>query len=237
MFEKKVRLIGSSRAFIKGLRKTIEDIGFVSSVGARLPSGWTRAGDDGVVVYEAGNGADLDRALKRRSKTPFILFTRLSIDRKTLSGLKDKGLVGIISGHESPEDLAFVLNRALFFSRVLRKNLRVPVSVPVDIMAGTRGIATSSTHLSRDGMFVVTINPMPPETICTVKFSLPGIEKGFQSEAKVLYNISINKELNIIADPKDPFKRVVAHPGMAVFFIDMPEEDRRLIEGYIKGMD
>ncbi len=234
MFEKKATLIGSSRALIKGLRKTIEDIGFASSVGTRLPS---RQGDKGVVIYEARSGKDLDATLKRRSKAPFILFTRLSIDRKIMSSLKGKGLVGIITGEESPEDVAFLLSRALFFSRVLRKNPRVPLSVPVHITAGTRNIATSSMHLSRDGIFVIAINPLPPDTVLSLEFSLPGIEKRFQTEAKVLYNISINKELNIIADPKDPFKRLITHPGMAMFFIDMPEADRLLIDDYIKGMD
>jgi len=118
---------------------------------------------------------------------------------------------------------------------MLKRNPRIQVNLPVELKSGPRTIRTNASLLSRDGMFIVTLNPLPANALCELRFSLPG--RLLETAARVLYNISINKDLNIIADPKDPFKRLVSHPGMAVFFTGLSDSEKEEIDGYIKALE
>ena len=96
---------------------------------------------------------------------------------------------------------------------------------------------TNSAQISRDGMFIITLHPCVANSTCDLEFSLPGFEGKFKTQARVIYNISVNKDLSIISNPNDPFRRLVTHPGMAVFFIDLEERRRQAIDAYIDGTE
>ncbi|MBI5237038.1 MAG: PilZ domain-containing protein, partial [Deltaproteobacteria bacterium] len=147
--------------------------------------------------------------------------------------LRGRGLVGVIGPHSTPEDITYMINRASFFSDSIRRKPRAPVNIPVTVRSGARTVKTAASQLSRDGMFIVTLNPPVAGAELDIEFRLPGGDKDFRTKAKALYCIEINKELNIISSPNDPFKRLVTHPGMAVFFMDLPDEEREAIDRYI----
>ncbi|HXI09950.1 MAG TPA: hypothetical protein VNK06_04020, partial [Thermodesulfobacteriota bacterium] len=77
---------------------------------------------------------------------------------------------------------------------------------------------------------------LPEGTSCEVSFDDPVSGVGLTTSARVLYNISINKDLSIISSPGNPFKRIVTHPGMALLFLDLPEGDRERIDTYVKSI-
>ena len=119
---------------------------------------------------------------------------------------------------------------------MVKRNPRAPVTVPVVLTSGSAVVNSFASLLSRDGMFIVTMNPLEVNGLCTLKFSLPDREKEFSTEARVIYRVVINKDLNIIANPRDPFKRMVSHPGMAVFFVDMPQSERDEINRFVESV-
>lgn len=217
---------------IEELKKIIEDCGFETVIDTQRQI--TQGFNDLrlYIVVESGF-ADLNPS----SSEPFIIYSDLELPAEDISRLKEKGLMGVISGRTSLEDVAFLLNKAIFYNKMLKRNPRIPVSIPVEIKAGSKFIRTTCSLLSRDGMFIVTLNPLPINYLCRLKFELPGVDGEMETEVRVLYNIAINKDLNIIANPRDPFKRLVSHPGMAVVFVDLAQEKRDLIDEYIKKME
>ncbi len=187
-----------------------------------------------VFVYEITKKAELSSLPENEEPKPYLVFTGAGMDRKTLEALKQGGLVGVITKETSPEEIAFLVNSAFFYTRMLKRNQRAPVSIPVEIRAGSRSIKTTASSLSRDGIFAVTLNPLPENTVCEIFFEDPLSGKRLSTGARVLYSISINKDLSIISSPGDPFKRIVTHPGMALLFLDLPEKERQHLENYIK---
>ncbi len=228
----RVALIGGSAAFTEVFRKTIEDCGVDASVEAG-PGGPRSS----LAVFEVKDRNDLKGVPGWEGPRPYLIFTELDLAHEELAALKGSGLMGVLSGSSTPEEVSLVLNKAMFYDRMLRKNPRVPVDIPVEVRAAAKTIKTFCSLLSRDGMFIVTLNPLPVDSICDLVFTHPSGARELRTRIKVLYNISINKDLNIIASPKDPFKRLVTHPGMAVFFIDLPEEERAAIDRYIESVE
>lgn len=165
---------------------------------------------------------------------PFLVYTGIELPDTDTQRLKEAGLIGVVCGDTPPEDLAFLLKKAFFYEKMLRRNPRAPVSIPVALSFGPMEVSSFATLLSRDGIFVVSLNPPPVNSACKLRFNLPGAQKELTTGARVLYQISVNRDLNIISSPGDPFKRLVSHPGMALLFTDMPESDRDLIESYIE---
>ncbi|MBI5827678.1 MAG: hypothetical protein HZB22_08125 [Deltaproteobacteria bacterium] len=234
----RVRLQGSSRAFTAAFRRELENAGLEAVVEAvESVTGARRATAKDLLIYEIKKKAELQAFSRKRSVRPFLVFTKLELRHDEISFLKEKGLMGVIRPDTSPEDIFFHVNKAIFCNRMIKRNARAPVNMPVEIIAGQKKISTVSSLLSRDGMFIVTLNPLPLNCVCELAFKVPGIGKDFRTGARVLYNVPVNRDLNIISSPQDPFKRFISHPGMAVFFLDLPAQDRELIDRYVKSLD
>lgn len=226
-----IYLSGDSAEFAGRFADLLRDCGFDPVM---EPPGAVASSPGEVSIYEAAERSVLGELIGRDGSEPFLVYTELQLTHEEIFSLKAKGFVGAINARTSPEDTAFLVNKALFYSRMLKRNPRVPVNIPVELSSGAKVIRTNASMLSRDGIFVITMNPLPVNSLCDLVFSLPGCERPFKTVARVLYIISINKDLGIIADPRDPFKRLVAHPGMAMLFVDMGGEERALIEAYIE---
>lgn len=228
----KILLHGTSRAFTGPFRKILENSGFEVLLIAPDLKRYIK----GVPVFEVRTRAEIKDLSGKRKGRPYLVFTRLRLSPDDLSILKKKGLVGVILPESSPEDIFFLLNKALFYGKMLRKNDRAPVSLQVTLSTGKKRMIASTSLLSRDGMFIVTLNPLPAGAECRLEFTVPGFEGSFITGGRVLYNISVNKDLRIISSPGDPFRRLVTHPGMAVFFTDLERENRDRIDSFIKAL-
>lgn len=227
----KVMLSGNTGLFPGHFRETVLECGF-DLAGVADGCFEVSPTDDSLSVIAVEGPEGLGR-IGTQAARPFIIFSPGPISADEVQDLKDKGLLGCVTPQTAPEDIAFVLNKALFYDKMMRRNPRAPVNMPVVLTSGTKVINSFASLLSRDGMFVVTLNPLEVNAICALKFSLPD-GREFSTGARVLYRVAINKELNIIANPRDPFKRMVSHPGMALFFTDLPADERDLIDKYIE---
>lgn len=225
-------LSGHTGLFMESFRDTIIECGFELAIGEE--GSFNIPADENCLPIIAVSAVEDLAKIKAEGIKPFIIFSPEALPQEAVQGLKDNGLLGVVTPGTSPEDTAFLLNRALFYDKMLKRNPRVPVNLPVILTSANKVINSFASLLSRDGMFIVTLNPLDVNALCSLKFSLPDRGNDFSTGARVLYRIAINKELNIIANPRDPFKRMVSHPGMAVFFTDMSKEYRDEIDKYIE---
>lgn len=223
----RVVLTGEEGVFTERFRDTVRECGFEIA-----PKGGPADADD---ICIAG-AASQDGIPEGQGAAPFILHTAVEVAPERVQALKEAGLIGITTPETAPEDVAFLLNKALFYGKMLKRNPRVPVNLAVTLSSGQKVMKSFASLLSRDGMFILTLNPLPVNTVCALRFSVPGIEGELATGARVLYHVAVNKDLNIIANPRDPFKRLVSHPGMAVFFTDMAQSERDSIDRYIETL-
>ncbi len=228
----RVRIVGTSPYLRERLKKFLEDSGIETILEDRLSSSRIERDTD---IFEIKSLEELSTIKDMEGLSTFLIFTDLDIKGEELSSLKEHGFVGVVRSDSTPEEIFFLLNRAIFHEKKgFKRNPRISVNIPVELRTEERILHTHASLLSRDGIFIVTINPLPKGAGCELRFSIPEIKGEFRTKGRVLYNIPVNKELNIISSPDNPFKRLVSHPGMAIFFVDMPEDDRRLIDEYIK---
>ena len=231
----RVILHGSSTAFTVIFKKALEECGFepVLKKGARHSAADEQPGD--VCIYEARVQEDIEDIKRSVSfERPFLIFTDTDISRHDSDELRDAGLAGVIGPKAASEDISLFVNRAVFYRSVIKRKPRIPLSIPVAVRGPHGAVRTISSQLSRDGMFIVTLNPLPVNATCKVEFGLPHRRKKFSTSARVIYSVEINNDLNIISSPADPFRRLISHPGMAVFFIDLPEDAREELDKFIK---
>ena len=230
-----IRLLGRSKGFTVVLLRRLKDFGFeVESAEAAPPE----PDPEDVCIFEVeGEG---DRANLTASKTepaavrrPFLVYTEL--DPAGFAGLKEYGLIGAVSKDTPDEELVFFVNKALFYNKVIRRNPRVQISIPVVLRCKGNMLKTDSTQLSREGMFISSLHPPEVNSACSLEFEIPG-GRLVKTGARVIYHITINKDLSIITSPSDPFKRLVMYPGMAVFFTDIADEDKAAIDSYIDSL-
>ncbi len=239
----RVRMQGSSEFFTGQLKERLGDCGFEVVCGPLDYSEESAVRADEVGLFEVTGHGDISNMLESFEETaiPFVLYkdSEFSEPIKEIDAarLKSAGLMGVIQRQTSVEEVAFVVNRAFFYNRVVKRNPRLPVTLPVTVTTGERTMVTNSAQISRDGMFIITLHPCAANSICDLEFSLPGFSGKFKTEARVIYNIAVNKDLSIISNPNDPFRRLVTHPGMAVFFIDLEESRRQAIDAYIDGTE
>lgn len=225
-------LAGKTGLFTAAFRETVAECGFAVTEGEGGLFDISSIEDCLPIV--ALDGMDGLARIKPHGERPFIIFSPEPLAQDGLQELKDKGLLGAVTPLTAPEDVAFLLNRALFYDKMMKRNPRVAVNMPVILTSGSKVINSFASLLSRDGMFIITLNPLEVNALCSLRFSLPDNGRTFSTGARVLYRVAINKDLNIIANPRDPFKRMVSHPGMAVFFTDLPQGERDEIDRYIE---
>lgn len=228
--EKKVRLKGEDLS--RSLKKVLEECG-VRVVGPTELSEGDPAGE--VPIYEVTDTGALDTL--QDTEGPYLVFASRALPPEKLRALKEGGLAGVITPDSTPEEIAFFINKALFQEAAIRRNPRVPVNLPVRLDTGSGVVETFASLLSREGMFVVTINPLPVGSTCEVEFTLPDEGERLSTPSRVLYQIAVNRDLNIISNPSNPFKRLVSHPGMAVYFTGLGREEKKRIDEYIESVE
>ena len=233
-----VRLLGRSKAFTVVLLGRLKDFGFEVEFAEAPPPG---PDPEDVCIFEVEGEGDVAKLTASKTgpagsaaaRRPFLVYTEL--DPAGFTGLKEYGLIGVVSRDAPDEEVVFLVNKALFYNKVIRRNPRVQISIPVVLRCKGDMLKTDSTQLSREGMFIKSLNPPEVNSACSLEFEIPG-GRVIKTGARVIYHVMINKDLSIIINPSDPFKRLVMYPGMAVFFTDITNEDKAAIDSYIGAL-
>ncbi len=103
------------------------------------------------------------------------------------------------------------------------------VRVLVDFESSDAYFYDYSNNLSEGGIFIATERILPIGTPLTLRFTLPGLDRVFQANGKVIwiYEPSTGDE----GPPTEVLGR-----GMGIQFSDLDGKDRELIRNYINGL-
>ncbi len=102
-----------------------------------------------------------------------------------------------------------------------RTHPRASVRVEVYYNYGSDFVSDYMLNVSRGGLFVETFSPQEIGTEIDLKFSLPTFSRIFNIKGKVVW--------------KRPAGQGSGPPGMGIQFVEMDDEDARLIDGFVQS--
>lgn len=149
--------------------------------------------------------------------------TRRARRRRADNGLR---IQKYLTSSSSPEEMLFKINEMIYSQAASssRKNLRVPVSIPVDYRIEDNDFKADTYTLSQDGLFIKTPEPLEKDSSISLKLNLPGDSKEIKAEGKVIGSMSLDDAVG-----------GGALSGMAVVFRKIKQEDRKRIRRYVKA--
>lgn len=131
-----------------------------------------------------------------------------------------------LTSSSSPEEILFKINEMIYSqeSASSRKNIRVPISIPVSYRVQDKSYDTNTYTLSRDGVFIKTPAPPAKSTQISLVLSLPDDAEAIEAEGKVINSLAFQDALS---------ENAVS--GMAVVFSSIRDSDRRRIHRFVKS--
>lgn len=107
------------------------------------------------------------------------------------------------------------------FTDERREKTRYPVRVDVNYRHGDTYLFSSTSNVSELGIFLVSENLKPKDTILALEFHIPNIRRSIQVSGRVAW----------VDDGRSG-----AEPGMGIQFVDLTDEARRQIKSLIRTM-
>lgn len=134
----------------------------------------------------------------------------------------------------SPEEIIFKVNNIVYRSHGVRKSPRVKVNIDVEYECQGAFYKSNITTISLFGVFINTLNPLQNNSRLGLAFSPKNEGEKIEASGRVLYSIGYNLVKGIISHPGKKGKKIIAHPGMGVFFEEIAEADRETIRLFIE---
>lgn len=165
----------------------------------------------------ADDGVALAASLRRASgpALPLLVFSGSVTAGAQVKALAELGISGYVNEHAATPHILPALAPHLFpdsFDR--RASRRVKLGVPVSIQAGGKRAAAHALNLSKGGVAIRTMDPLPVGTAIELKFRLPGIRTEIKASGKVRWS-----------DPRT---------GMGVQFDELGSAAQTAIEQYVE---
>ena len=164
----------------------------------------------------AENGVEFVRTLRRRAPgpVPVVVFSGSITSARQVQDLAALNVSAYINEHASTSQILPALAPHLFpdnFNR--RASPRVPVGVPISIRAGRTIVGATTLDVSKGGLAVRTMNPLPPGTAVQLTLRLPGTPSDIEAAGRVAWS-----------DRK---------VGMGVQFEQIAATDQDILEKYV----
>lgn len=104
-----------------------------------------------------------------------------------------------------------------------RAHPRRPVVVrEARCLSGAEVFFGCAGNVSRGGLFISSVRLRPRDCVYELRFELPGLSRTFQCKARVVWS-----------RPYESGSRLP--PGFGLQFLDLPEEERALIDAWVCG--
>jgi uncharacterized protein (TIGR02266 family) len=158
-----------------------------------------------------------------KGKFPVIIMTSIYEYSKVLERLRGTAVTGFISKDLTPQEMVFQFNRHLFCWKVAegaRSMERVPVSTPVQFILGERVLKACLLNIGETGLFLTTGVVLSTGDIVELHFTLPGIDKEFDLEGRVIWSTSEVTDRTTF-------------PGGGIKFTNLMSEDKELLKTFI----
>jgi|Deesub1362A_J573_1020465.scaffolds.fasta_scaffold00077_56 hypothetical protein len=145
----------------------------------------------------------------------------------------------IVDSKMSPEEILSRVNNIVYRKAgtkglPIRSSPRITVNIDVEYVFQEKHYKSIIQTLSAKGAFITTLNPPPKGSRLKLSFSLPQGKNKIEAVGKVLYSIGYDLNRGIISHPASQDKKIIALPGMAVFFEEISEPDARSIMEFIE---
>jgi len=138
--------------------------------------------DDGVTLVR-----DLRDAARR--PLPVVVFSGSVTHAAQVQALATVQVAGYINEHASTPQILPALAPHLFpdnFNR--RASRRVTLGIPVSYRAGQTLMGATTLDVSKGGLAIRTMNPLPPGTALSVTFRLPGAAAEIEAAGRVAWS-------------------------------------------------
>ncbi len=145
-----------------------------------------------------------------------------------------------IGDNMSPEDIIARINSIIYKNsdikdRPVRKTPRIVTNIDVEYESHGMYHKSKLINLSANGAFISSLNPLPYGSLLKLTFHLNGKETRIEAVGRVIYNIGYNLDNGLITQPGSTDKRIIAMPGMGVFFEEISEAHRQAIKSFIES--
>jgi len=155
---------------------------------------------------------------------PLILFTDVALSEALKAQLQALGVRAIVRKGAGHEEFLYVIQSFIMQSSaiVARKNPRALVTIPLIYKTEAAEVSSNSFTVSRDGIFIRELNPLPTGTKLKVELLIPGRKTPLNVSGEVIYSV--------------PYFIGVTRihvPGMAIKFMDLKEPDQQELDKFI----
>ena len=136
-------------------------------------------------------GVDLIRAVRKLDggRLPILVFSGTISTAEEVRELAALGVAGYVNEYSAVQHILPSLAPHLFpdnFNR--RSSPRVVLSIPVAYRSGDTITAVLTLNLSKGGIGIRTMNPLPGGTKVRLRFRLPGARREIEAEARVAWS-------------------------------------------------
>jgi uncharacterized protein (TIGR02266 family) len=136
-------------------------------------------------------GVDLVRAIRKidAGRIPILIFSGTISSADEVRHLAALGVAGYVNEYSAVQNILPSLAPHLFpdnFNR--RSSPRVLLGIPISYRFGNTIAAALTLNLSKGGIAIRTMSPLPPESKARVRFRLPGSKAEIEAEARVAWS-------------------------------------------------
>ena len=137
------------------------------------------------------SGADLIRSVRKldNGRLPILVFSGTITSAEEVRELAALGVAGYVNEYSAVQHILPSLAPHLFpdnFNR--RSSPRVTLGIPVAYRFGDTITAVLTLNLSKGGIGIRTMNPLPPGSKARVRFRLPGARREVEADARVAWS-------------------------------------------------
>lgn len=171
---------------------------------------------DGVLDYTP---MELCRIFKEDPSLSALPILHVSIhgDRSYKALALEAGFIDIVQKPMSIRHFFLGLERCLASTR---SNIRVPISIPVQLDLGQNQFSLWSYNVGEGGLYLKTVSPLPLQTGLEVHFKLPGLRKLFDFKGRIVHSLERDTE--------------ELPAGMGIRFTDISETIRSILGMYME---
>ncbi len=158
-------------------------------------------------------------------KVPVLIVTGAYENKEVLKAVEPFSITEVMTKAFTPEQVVYRVNKILFESKVdMRKEERLPVSIPVDFVQDTEGNTQTGfiLNITAEGLFLHSRIRLAQDSILKMRFSLPGVIKLIEAIGVVQWGTSA-------AETSGLFQ------GNGIIFIEISEGDKELIKVFVQS--
>ncbi len=158
-------------------------------------------------------------------KVPILIVTGAYENKEILKAVEPFSITEVMTKAFTPEQVVCRVNKILFESKVdMRKEERLPVSIPVDFVQGVEGSTQTGfiLNITAGGIFLHSRTKLEQDSILKMRFSLPGLLELIEATGVAKWGAGA-------AETSGLFQ------GNGVIFTEISEGDKELIKGFVKS--